>query len=847
MVTATRFQIDPCPLAESERLQEALGLARVTADTLVRRGLGDPAAARRFLDLHGPQHDPLLLGDAEEACTRIGAAIDAGRPIVVHGDYDADGVCATAVLVAVLRDLGAEVRAFLPSRFDEGYGLAVETVERLHAEGCGLLVTVDCGITAVEAAERAAQLGLELVITDHHRTGARLPQCPLVVPRGHGAYPFPDLCGSGVAYKLGQALVASRGADPRTLEAQLDLVALASVADLVPLVDENRGLVRAGLERLRSGVRPGLAALMRVAKVDRARAGSTEIGFRLAPRINAAGRMGHPDVALELLTTEDQERARVLADRLDALNRERQAVEAEILREALAQVEALDDERRAARGLVLASTDWHPGVIGIVAARLVERLARPVVLVALEGEEGRGSGRSIPSFDLHAALGACGEHLVAFGGHRAAAGVTVRADRVEDFARAFAGHADAVVADDDLVPMERIDAVASIADVSLELADELRMLEPFGLGNPAVSVLVPAVELGGLTTLGAEGRHLRFAVRSAAGSCRTVHWGAGEQLARLSAGGRFDVACRIERNDWNGSSTVQLTARAVSPVPSAAAPAPGVCSTACDATCPDLARPGERHLSLVADPPAEPTRVGPRVVDRSGGSAVAELTRLAAAGEGLLVLCGDVARRRVLLRSVLHPSRFGLDGAVLVSRACRPAAARARLQAVAGRRVLALADLESLAALPDLAEAFAHVALLDPPTGDAQRRLLERLPAHVSLHLVAGAAERAAAERRVVSLGPRELCAGVWRLLGSAPLSGVDLGRVLAASPTAPPPEDVDWALEVLVDAGAVRRDGDRFVRVESTGPVRLDAVPAYAARLAQHAPGVDGLVAAPA
>lgn len=844
MVPPASFQIAPCPPDVSERLAAALGLSRITADTLVRRGLGDPAAARGFLGLHGPQHDPLLLGDAEEACDLLVAAIEAGTSVVVHGDYDADGVCATAILTGILRDLGAVVRPFLPSRFDEGYGLAVETVESLHAEGCGLLVTVDCGITAVEAVLRADELGLDVIVTDHHRPAATLPACPLVVPRGHGAYPFPDLCGAGVAWKLGQALVERLGADPALLDRRLDLVALATVADLVPLVGENRGLVRAGLAELRRGTRPGLEALMRVAGVDRTRAGSTQIGFALAPRLNAAGRMGHPDAALELLTTDDPARARELAERLDLLNRERQAVEREILDDALAMAEALPEPRRSARGLVLHSAAWHPGVIGIVASRLVERLRRPVVLVALEGDEGRGSGRSVPAFDLHAALGACGEHLQAYGGHRAAAGVTVRADALEAFAEAFAEHADATLSDDDLHRPERVDAVASVADVSLDLADELHVLEPFGLGNPAVTLLLPAVELAGLTTLGADRRHLRFAVRSAAGSCRTVQWGAGPALAELAAGGRYDVACRVERNDFNGSSAVQLVARAVAPVPPVRRAAAALCAGRCDGACPDAPE------DVAADRPARPPWVSlavpgrPRIVDRRGGSAVAELVRLAAAGLPLLVVCAGVDRRLPLVLSVLDPDRFGLGGPLVFTGECGSAAVAERLRRAATRPHLALADHAALLAEPRLGAAFGRVAVLDPPACGREDAVLGALPADV-LHLVAGRAEEEAAAARRARRAPRALCTLAWRLLGGGPGTVPDLRARLAPGP-APEEGDLAWALDVLVDAGLARRDAGRFSRLApAPAGVRLDDVPRYAARVLEH----DGpaVAAAPA
>ena len=374
---------------------------------------------------------------------------------------------------------------------------------------------------------------------------------------------------------------------------------LERVLDLVAVRD-HRGRRAAGRREPRAGARgaataarggrPGLDALLAIAHVDRARAGAGEIAFRVAPRINACGRLGHPAEALELLLTDDARRARALAERLDDLNRERQAVEDRILRDALRRHEELEPERRDARGLVLWSDEWHAGVVGIVASRLVERLRRPVVLVAVEGEEGRGSGRSLPVYDLHAALAATSERLEAYGGHRVAAGVTVRADRLEDFARAFAAHADAALADEALSPVERIDAVASLADVSLDVADELGRLEPFGLGNPGVSVLLPAVEIGDVRPMGADNKHLRFVVRSSAGTCRVVQWGGGRDAETLG-GGRFDVVARVERNDWNGTSSVQLVGRGAVPVADLVSVPAGLCTTPCDASCAALARP----------------------------------------------------------------------------------------------------------------------------------------------------------------------------------------------------------------------------------------------------------------
>src|SRR5437660_7008069 len=372
------WTIRPCPHRESSALARELDVSEITASVLVRRGYGDPIEARAFLAGEQPLHDPFLLGDMADAVERIRAAIAAGRRICVHGDYDVDGICATALAVLVLRELGAQAEWHLPSRFDEGYGVSGETLERLAAEGCGVVLTVDCGITAVEEVRRARELGLDVVVTDHHRPADELPDCPLVATRPSD-YPFPDLCGTGVVYKLGEALL---GPDSEVLRRHLDLVALATIADVVPLVGENRSLAIAGLRTLARTQKPGLQALMRVARVDPAAVDAGQIGFRLAPRINAAGRLGHPGVALELLLTEDRDEARRLADRLEELNRDRQAVEDKILRAAIAQVDEWPEARRRRKAYVVWGEDWHEGVIGIVASRLVERYHRPVGLLA---------------------------------------------------------------------------------------------------------------------------------------------------------------------------------------------------------------------------------------------------------------------------------------------------------------------------------------------------------------------------------------------------------------------------------------------------------------------------------
>ena len=554
------WTIRPCPHRQASSLANELGLSEITASVLVRRGYGNPAEARAFLAGEQPLHDPALLGDMKEAVARIRTAVAAGERICVHGDYDVDGICATVLAVLVLRELGADVDWHLPSRFDEGYGVNRQTLERLAEERCGLVLTVDCGITAVDEVRRARELGLDVIVTDHHRPGAELPDCPIVATRP-SHYPFPELCGTGVVYKLGQALL---GHDAAALRKQLDLVALATVADVVPLVGENRSLAIAGLRGLARTQKPGLRALMRVARVDPAIVDAGQVGFRLAPRINAAGRLGHPRAALELLLTEDQDEARRLADRLEELNRDRQAVEDKILRAAIKQVEEWPEARRRRRAYVVWGADWHEGVIGIVASRLVERYNRPVVLIA--GTDGlwKGSGRSIPSFDLHHALAACGQFLGRFGGHRAAAGLSIAPDRLEAFASAFAEQAEGLLAPEDLVPATTVDAVLPRdAKLTLDLCQELRQLAPFGLGNPDVTLLAPGCELGDLATVG-DGKHLRFRVqRNGNDAGGAIAFGQGTKLDRYRREGRYDVAFRLQENHWNGTVAPQLVVRRV--------------------------------------------------------------------------------------------------------------------------------------------------------------------------------------------------------------------------------------------------------------------------------------------
>jgi single-stranded-DNA-specific exonuclease len=556
------WTLRPCPRQEVLALARALGLSETTASVLVRRGYGDPETARSFLAAARPDHDAALLGDVADACALLQRTIRSGGRICVHGDYDVDGICATALAVTVLRGLGAEVDWHLPSRFEEGYGVSRNTLARLAREDYALVLTVDCGITAVEEIAEARAAGLDVIVTDHHRPAEELPDCPIVATKP-SRYPFPELCGTGVAFKLLEALVGEEGA----LDSHLDLVALATVADVVPLVDENRALVASGMRRMARSQKPGLQALMQWARVDPATVDCGAIAFRLAPRLNAAGRLCHPDVALDLLLTDDRQEAERLAGELEQLNRDRQVVEDRILRDAIRQVEEWPEGKRRRLGYVLAGEEWHRGVVGIVASRLVERFHRPVVLVAGgDDEEWTGSGRSIPAFDLHAALGACAGHLGRWGGHRAAAGLSIQPANVETFAEAFAAHAASVLGEQDLEPVLPVDAVVDGRELTLGLCEELERLAPFGLGNPNVTLLAVGCELSELGAVG-EGKHLKLAVTANGARSGAIAFGQGTLLDHFRRVGRYDVAFRLAANRWNGTVAPQLVVRRIFETP----------------------------------------------------------------------------------------------------------------------------------------------------------------------------------------------------------------------------------------------------------------------------------------
>jgi len=547
----------PDPLVVS-RLTEALNLRSEVCALLAVRGHGDPESAKAFLrPMLDRLHDPALLADGPEAADRIVRAVREGTTILVHGDYDVDGVCATALLTRYLRSVGARVVPFVPHRLRDGYDFGEAGLRAARDAGARLVVTVDSGTVAHEAVGAAREMGLEVIVVDHHALGTKAAPADLLVnpQRPDCRYPEKGLCGTGLAFKVSE-LVGRRLDAPRDdLLAMLDLVALATVADLVPLRGENRILVGRGLRRFADSRVPGLRALLRTSGVEAASVTAGRLGFVVAPRLNAAGRIGEASDALRLLMTDDDREAALLAGRLEEINRARQEEDRRTLDEAL-DLLAKDFDPGHDFGVVLASEGWHPGVIGIVASRVVERIHRPVVMVALDGASGRGSARSIPGFHLYDALHATRGHLRRFGGHRQAAGMDLDRERLEAFRTDFNREARARLGEDDLRPVHRPDLELPLEAIDLDLIHWLGYLGPHGIANPRPIFLVRGVALEQVRTV--KDRHLKLSLRSGSARVDAIGFGLAPAHPPDTLGrGPFDALIKLERNEWRGVARPQ--------------------------------------------------------------------------------------------------------------------------------------------------------------------------------------------------------------------------------------------------------------------------------------------------
>ncbi len=546
-------------VAEVQRLVESLLLPEPVCRLLVSRGHADPEGAKRFLRPR-LEHlaEPETMYDLTRAVARIAEAVRAQETIVVHGDYDVDGMSSTALMVRVLRGLGARnVFPFVPNRITDGYDLGPAGVAEAHRVGATLLITCDCGTSARQPVADLMASGVDVIITDHHLPGGPLPAAYAVCnPRRPECTSVDkDLAAVGVAYKIALALCDAFGVSRGLAHKQLDLVALATIADVAPLRGENRVLVRYGLKLLAESEHPGLRALMRSSGLDGKPLTAGRVGFVLAPRLNAAGRIADAKLGLSLLLAEREDEANVIARELEELNRARQDLDKSVLDDAMRQLDA--PEMRDRVGFVLSRDGWHAGVIGIVASRVVEQTARPAVLIAVEDGIGKGSGRSISAFDLHAALTACAPHFQRFGGHRAAAGLTMDAENIPAFREQFDDVARSRLTADDLVPEIRVDLDVPLAVIGDELEKLVRHFEPFGIGNPAPLFRTTGAQLASAPRkIGADGLRLSFDVP--AGTIDAIGWGMAMRASQLGMGRPLDLAFRLDRDEYRGQSRLQL-------------------------------------------------------------------------------------------------------------------------------------------------------------------------------------------------------------------------------------------------------------------------------------------------
>lgn len=557
-------------------LAKELDVHPVVGQLLANRGIETADAGRKFLDRKlGSLHDPALLPGIAAGADKLYEAVQANKLICIYGDYDVDGMCATAILVEVLRLAGAKPRFYVPDRLQEGYGVNSDALRRLREDGVDLVVTVDCGVTSVEEAEIARSIGLGFVITDHHELADSIPNADAVIhPRLPGSqYPFPQLCGAGVAFKLAWEFARRMSGGPKTtgpfqkfLLDAVSLAAVGTVCDCVPLVDENRVLVHHGLLSLRQSAPVGLACLIESAGIkDRPRFDSSDIGYVLGPRLNACGRFGQARLGVELLTTRDPERGRELARYLEDANKDRQTLERRILTDAKEQYlvhygETSPDELGA---IVLGSDDWHPGVVGIVAARMVERYHRPCILIAFDGDQGSGSGRSVPGFSLADSMAACKEHVIAAGGHAMAAGLRLKKENFEAFRAAFHAESKRRLIGTELTAEIKIDVEVPLNVLTPHLLNSLDILEPYGIANPhPVMLATDLAVVGEAKKVGGGERHLQFRVGQRGKVIRAIAFDHGPRAEELvSQEGRCCLVFEPSINEFRGYKEIQMRVR----------------------------------------------------------------------------------------------------------------------------------------------------------------------------------------------------------------------------------------------------------------------------------------------
>ncbi|HEX2946620.1 MAG TPA: single-stranded-DNA-specific exonuclease RecJ [Clostridia bacterium] len=549
----------------AEKLSEEAGISRMLAKVFVSRGILDSEYVKSFLkpDI-SKLCDPFLMNGMEAAAERILQAVEKCEDILIYGDYDVDGVISTSILYRFLGSLGAKVQYYIPDRMEDGYGLTMPVAEKIKAFGISLMITVDCGITSVEEVKCLQEYGIQVIITDHHECTETLPNALAVInPHKPGcAYPFKELCGAGVALKLVQALCARSGCGGK-FEEFLDLAAMATIADVVPLLGENRIIAGIGIKKMLTSANQGLNALIREAGFADKTLTSYNVAFGLAPRVNAAGRLGSAVRGVRLFTTDDRVLAEALAKELDEENKRRQDTENRILEEAIAYVGTKLDAVRE-KVLVVCGEGWHHGVIGIVASKLLDRYNRPCIVISIEDGIGKGSARSIKSFNIFKALNCCADLLERFGGHEMAAGITINEDKIAEFRDRLNTYADGVLTDTDMLPCIKLDTILERGDITQDSVCELESMAPFGEGNPNPVFGYRALNVGDVRMLSG-GKHLKLRLADGSFSAEAVGFGLGEQIGCCPAGGTIDIAFTPEINKWNGSERLQLNIRDIRP------------------------------------------------------------------------------------------------------------------------------------------------------------------------------------------------------------------------------------------------------------------------------------------
>lgn len=558
-MTQKKWNFLKCP-QDAQTLAEQLHIPTVVASILANRNINEPESAKQFLSkTKSGIHHPFLLKDAQKAAARIKQALETNETVVIYGDYDVDGITSSAIVFKFLKGLGLNVSYYIPNRVDEGYGINILALQKIRKDGATLMITVDCGITAVGEVEFAKTIGLDIIITDHHTCKEEIPRALAVInpKQPDCTYPFKELAGVGVAFKFILAIVLELGLNTSEyFDAFIDIVAIGTIADVVSLTGENRLFVSHGLKKLQQTDNIGIQSLFQVAGITDKPLTAGNISFTIAPRINAAGRVGSATLAVELLVTDSRERAQEIAVQLDDENHQRQQTEMEILKDALDMISAMDkpEEKKV---FVLAKEDWHHGVIGIVASRITDKFYKPTILISLSDKLGKGSGRSVKGFNIFDALTHCSDTLLKFGGHELAAGLGLSADSIDEFDKQINAYANEVMTEDTLVPYINIDAVLQLGDLTLQNAEILSILEPFGMGNAQPVFAVMNTTLQSVRQIG-NGKHCKISVSKAGRHAEFVGFNMSEVAENFKIGASLDLAFTIDTNIFRGNKQLQL-------------------------------------------------------------------------------------------------------------------------------------------------------------------------------------------------------------------------------------------------------------------------------------------------